>query len=72
MEDDAKTFIAGTVSICLTVILIIGSIAGCTAVDHISDNKALVDMVKVGNDPLAAKCAINFETTTCSIMAAKK
>lgn len=42
---------------CATAVLIVASIAGCSAVDTHTKADALVRMVQAGADPMRARCA---------------
>jgi hypothetical protein len=54
------------------VIVLVLSIGSCTSYEVYSDNASVVEMVKAGSDPLAARCAVSPGDTVCSAVAAKQ
>jgi hypothetical protein len=53
------------------IVLCVGFVTSCTAVDNYVDNSAIVQMVQAGADPLAAKAAIRGcpEGGLCTVLA---
>lgn len=67
MRDSENLFMIGA-----TVVIAIALVAipSCTYYSNVKDNQAVVDLVKAGADPIAAKCAIRSGQTDCALAAA--
>ena len=52
----------------------VASVSGCVATNNYNDNRAVVELVEKGADPMAAKCAIrpNDSAPSCVFVAARK
>lgn len=62
--------IAKLVTTCIVVFVL--TIGSCTSYENYSDNKSVVEMVKAGSNPLAAKCAVSPSDSVCSTIAARQ
>lgn len=57
----------------LGLVLVCCAMASCTATVSKDDNKAMVEMVKNGADPIAAKCAVKGSAgSECAILSTKQ
>lgn len=61
-----KEFLVG----CIAFVLFVMTVTSCTAYQSQNDNKAIVEMVKAGATPIAAKCAVKADGNACALSAA--
>lgn len=53
----------------IAVVLTVGS---CISYERYINNRSVVEMVKAGSNPLAAKCAVSPSDSVCSTIAARQ
>ena len=69
MESELKNLITA----CVTVLLIVMSLASCHHANTKSEHEAIVDLVRAGSTPTEAKCAITpsaNDAALCALAAA--
>ncbi len=53
-------------------VLIVASVASCTAYQNKVDDESMLEMIRYGADPIGAKCAVKGSSNSeCAIIAAK-